>query len=418
MDFHGKYIFFQENQNLNYGFSWKISTFVLMLTRSHYIDILTLKANRAPATVILGARQTGKTTLAIEFGKSRTEGYIYLDLESPTDRAKLTDPESFLIHYQDQLVILDEMQQMPELFSVLRSVIDRNRRVGRFLLLGSASPHLVKGVSESLAGRVSYMELHPFGLLEILPAYSQQQHWFRGGFPQAFLANADTDFQDWAQAFVRSYIERDFGQLFGYDLNPSLMERLWLMIAHVQGGVWNAESYARALGVTAPVVVRYLDFMEGAFLVRRLRPWFTNTQKRLVKSPKVYVRDSGLVHYLNRVSSYDALQGHLIIGGSWEGYVIEQVIEAMPDGLDAYFYRTHNGAEADLVLVKASQPVACIEIKYSNAPSVSKGFYTSIDDLGAKKNFVVTPSSDAWPQRNVWVCSLQEFVKKHLPSLG
>jgi uncharacterized protein len=389
-----------------------------MLERDIYVEVLALKATRAPAIVILGARQVGKTTLAIQFAKLRSEGHVYLDMESPTDRVKLADPEAFFAHYQDQLVILDEVQQMPEIFSVLRSVIDKNRRVGRFLLLGSASPHLVKGVSESLAGRVSYMELSPLGLQEITPEYSQQQHWYRGGFPQAFLAPHDADFQDWAQAYVRSYIERDFSQLFGYNLNSALMERLWLMVAHAQGGVWNSESYARALGVTAPVVNRYLDFMEGAFLVRRLKPWFVNSQKRLVKSPKVYVRDSGLVHYLNRVSSFDDLQGHLIVGGSWEGYVIEQIIEALPTEIDAYYYRTHNGAEADLVLVKAMQPLACIEIKYSNAPTVSKGFYASVEDLGTTKNFVITPHSDAWPIRNAWVCNLQEFVKKHLAGLG
>lgn len=382
------------------------------------IATMTVKAKRAPAIVILGARQVGKTTLAQQFGETRPEGYLYIDFESPTDMAKLADAEAFFALHADKMVILDEVQHRPDIFNILRSVIDRNRRNGRFILLGSASPHLVNGVSESLAGRTSYLELTPITLTELPENYSLQQHWFRGGFPTALLAETNADFTDWADGYIRSYAERDLRMLFGYDLNTSIISRLWQMIAAAQSGLWNAESYSRALGVTAPVVNRYLDFMEGAFLVRKLQPWFTNVQKRLVKAPKVYVRDSGLTHALNRISDYDMLLGHPIAGGSWEGYVIEQIMAKAGDDIKPYFYRTHNGAEADLVLVKGNVPVCCIEIKLTNAPTISRGFHSSIADIGTDKNFIVTPGSDTYPGgKNITVCSLKYFMKNYLREL-
>ncbi len=277
--------------------------------------------------VILGPRQVGKTTFALQVAESRLKKSIYLDLESRADLVKLSsDPELFLESHSDKLVILDEAQLMPEIFSILRPLIDRNRVTGRFLLLGSASPGLVKGVSESLAGRMSYLDLSPLQLSEILPMYNMNTHWFRGGFPNAFLAPDDHLFADWAESFVRSYIELDFNHLFGYNLNPSLMNRLWQMIAYNQSHIWNGEEFSRSLGVTTPVTNRYLEILEGAFLVRRLLPWFVNNGKRLVKTPKIYLRDTGVLHYLNRVTNYDDLQGHPIVGASWESYVIEQII--------------------------------------------------------------------------------------------
>ncbi len=381
------------------------------------IKVLAKKAKRSPATAILGARQVGKTTIAIQYTESTGKDFVYLDMESPTDLAKLSDPESFFAANANKLVIIDEVQQHPALFNVLRTVIDKDRRAGRFLLLGSASPHLVKGVSESLAGRISFMELSPFHFNEIIGQYSQDLHWFRGGFPQSFLAANNQDAQDWMQDFIKTYVERDFRMLFGYDLNPSIISRLWQMLAYAQGGIWNAESYSRSLGITAPVVNRYLDFMEGAFLMRKLQPWFVNVQKRLVKAPKIYVRDSGLVHAMNRVANLTDLVGHPIVGGSWEGYVIEQVAKALPEDTTVYYYRTHNGAEADLVLVRAMQPVAAIEIKLSNAPTISKGFYSSIADLGTEKNFVITPYSDSWPVKNITVCSLKTFLSEKLTKI-
>ncbi len=381
------------------------------------ISFLARKAGRSPIIAILGARQVGKTTLAKQYGETVKSGYVYLDMESPTDLSKLSDPESFFASNAEKLIIIDEVQQNPTLFNVLRAVIDRDRRPGRFLLLGSASPHLVKGVSESLAGRITFIELTPFQLTEVTPQYSQDFHWFRGGFPSAFLGETDTDAQEWARDFVKTYVERDFRMLFGYELNSSIIGRLWQMLAYNHSGLWNSESYARSLGVTSPVVNRYLDFMEGAFLVRKLQPWFNNGGKRLVKSPKIYIRDSGLVHTMNTVTKYDDLSGHPIVGASWEGYVCEQIIKSLPDSIRAYFYRTHNGAEADLILVKAMKPIAAIEIKLSNAPSISKGFYTSISDLDTENNYVITPNSDTWPVKNITVCSLKQFLAKELKKL-
>lgn len=387
-----------------------------MITRNA-ISLLSLKAKRAPALIILGARQVGKTTLAQQFGATRPEGYIYLDFESPSDLAKLADAEAFFSFHADKMVILDEVQQKPEIFNILRSVIDRDRRNGRFVLLGSASPHLVHGVTESLAGRISYLDLSPISITELPVAYSIQHHWYRGGFPNALLAENDYDFNDWAQAYVRSYIERDLRLLFGFDLNMTISGKLWKMIAYAQSGIWNAESYARALGVTAPVVNRYLDFLEGAFLIRKLQPWFVNIQKRLVKSPKIYVKDSGLVHHLNGIANYDNLVGHLVAGGSWEGYIIEQICANLAEGIQPYFYRTHNGAEVDLVLVNGNLPICAIEIKLTNAPSISRGFHSSIADLGTVHNFVITPSSDTYPVGNVMVCSIKYFLDNYLKNL-
>lgn len=376
---------------------------------------LTLKASWAPAVAILGPRQCGKTTLAKAFGALQSNGFIYLDLESPTDKAKLTDAEAFFKYNEEKLVIIDEAQLMPELFSILRSVIDSNRRNGRFLLLGSASPNLVHGVTESLAGRISFLELGPLKFQEITNSgYNWRTHWLKGGFPQAFLTENNLAWADWMAAFIKTYTERDFRLLFGVNLNSVAIAKLWQMLAYNQGNIWKAEMYANSLGVSAPTANRYFEFLEGAFLVHRLQAFTANTNKRMVKAPKVYVKDSGIVHYVNRITDNDTLQSHPIIGASWEGYVIQQIYANRPEGMDMYYYRTQNGAEVDVVLIKANQPVACTEIKLSNAPTVSRGFYNCIDDLGTTKNYVITPSSDTYPIKNIWVCSLEDFLKKYL----
>jgi uncharacterized protein len=376
---------------------------------------LTLKASWAPAIAILGPRQCGKTTLAKTFGALQHTGFIYLDLESPSDKAKLTDAEAYFKLHADKLVIIDEAQLMPEIFSILRSVIDSNRRNGRFLLLGSASPHLVHGVTESLAGRISFLELGPLKLQEITSSgYDWRLHWLKGGFPQAFFTENNLAWVDWMAAFIKTYTERDFRLLFGVNLNSVAIAKLWQMLAYNQGNIWKAEMYANSLGVSAPTANRYFEFLEGAFLVHRLQAFTGNTNKRMVKAPKVYVKDSGLVHYINRINDNDTLQSHPIIGASWEGYVIQQIYANKSDDLEMYFYRTQNGAEVDVVLVRANQPVACVEIKLSNAPTVSRGFYNCIDDLGTSKNYVITPSSDTYPIKNIWVCNVEDFLKKYL----
>jgi predicted AAA+ superfamily ATPase len=376
------------------------------------------KLKLAPAVAILGSRQIGKTTLALQLANTNNKPFLYLDLESSRDIAKLSDdPESFFDFHHDKLIILDEVQTIPRLFPLLRSVIDRKRTKGRFLLLGSATPDLIKGASESLAGRVSYYDLNPVCLQEVSSSFTMQQHWYRGGYPLALLAESDSAYLDWVQSFIRSYVQSDLSMLFGYNLNPVISEKLMMMLAHNHGQLLNAQDLSRSLGVTSPVVTRYIDFLVGAFLVYKLQPWFPNVGKRLVKSPKTYIKDSGLLHGLLYVQGFDQLTLHPIIGASWEGYVVEQIMYHKAAHLSCYFYRTHSGAEADLVLVKGNKPVACIEIKYSNAPKPSKGFFVSVDDLGTKQNFIITPATDTYKHQGATVCSLQTFLNDLLPKL-
>ncbi len=369
-----------------------------------------------PAVAILGPRQVGKTTLAKQLAAAHPDTTLYLDLEKPADRNRLADAHSYLQNQQGKRVIIDEVQLMPELFSVLRPLIDEHRRPGRFILLGSASPKLVKGVSETLAGRIAYTELTPVTTTELPANISYNQHWFRGGFPESLLAKSDTTAQQWLKAFIRSYVERDLENLFGVNISSVNMHRLWTMLAHVSGNVWNAETFARSLGVTAPTVLRYVDYLEGGFMVNRLQPWFVNTKKRLVKSPKVYVRDTGLLHALLNIHSADEVLSHPVAGASWEGYVLEQIAALKNPELQLYFYRTHDGAECDAVLVKGIKPVACIEIKRSNAPVVAKGFLHCIEDLQPNYKGIVTPESETYmAQHNVQVTGLQSFLKEQLP---
>lgn len=369
-----------------------------------------------PAVAILGPRQVGKTTLAKQLSAHLKKEVLYLDLEKTADKNKLTDSHTYLSTQKDKCVILDEVQLMPELFSALRPLIDEFRKPGRFILLGSASPHLVKGVSESLAGRISYTELTPIGLMEMPKNIGRQTFWLRGGFPNSLLAKTDAASSRWLKSFIRSYVERDIDMLFGVNLSNITMQRLWTMLAHANGGIWNAETFARSLGITAPTALRYLHYLEAGYMVRRLQPWFVNATKRLVKSPKVYVRDSGILHALLNLGSIDDILSHPIAGTSWEGFVIEQIFQLKPPDTQAYFYRTHDGAECDVVLVKGIKPIACIEIKISNAPTISKGFYECVADLKPEYKFVVTPDSDEYKiKEDVMVTSLHNFLKNHLP---
>lgn len=369
-----------------------------------------------PAVAILGPRQVGKTTLAKQLAAGRKDTTIYLDMEKPADRNRLLDAYSYLHSQEDKCVIIDEVQLVPELFSMLRPLIDEQRRPGRFILLGSASPLLVKGVSETLAGRIAYTELTPVTTTELPKNITYNKHWFRGGFPEPLLAKTDTAAQQWMQAFIRSYVERDLENLFGVNISSVTMQRLWTMLAHVSGNVWNAEIFARSLGVTAPTILRYVDYLEGGFMVKRLQPWFTNTKKRLVKSPKVYVRDTGLLHTLLNITSADEVLSHPVAGASWEGYVLEQIAACKNPQLQLYYYRTHDGAECDAVLVKGIKPVACIEIKMSNAPAISKGLLHCIDDLKPKHKLVVTPQSETYTaQHGIQVTGIKYFLEKQLP---
>ena len=373
-----------------------------------------------PAVALLGARQIGKTTLAKLYAEKTEKEILFLDLELESHYARLlNDAESYLIKNKDKLIVIDEVQRMPKLFALLRAIIDLDRRPGRFLLLGSSSPHLVKGVSESLAGRIAYLDLGGINLKEAFESkISGETLWFKGGFPTALLSKSNHDAQQWCSNLIKSYSEKDMNELFGVEFSAVTIRNFWSMLAHQNGGLWNKESYAKSLGITAPTVGRYLEYMEAAFLVTRLQPWFNNSKKRLVKAPKIYIRDSGMLHTLVKTADMDELFGHPAVGNSWEGFIIEQVRQLKPHYLDMYFYRTHQGTEADLVLVKGMKPVALIEIKLSATPQVTKGFLQSITDLKTKHNFIVTPSGDSYKTKEkITICSSAEFIKELLGTI-
>jgi predicted AAA+ superfamily ATPase len=367
-----------------------------MITRRIKLQLLNALDN-APAVALLGPRQVGKTTLALDIGRTRPS--IYLDLETASDRAKLTDVESYLGGHEDKLVILDEVHRMPELFQSLRGLIDRGRRharhAGRFLLLGSASVDLLQQSGESLAGRISYLELAPLDALEVPPG-DLETLWGRGGFPSSFLAKSDSISFRWRQDFIRTYLERDIPQ-FGPRLPAETLRRLWTMLAHLQGELLNAATLARGLGVDGTTVTRYLDLLVDLLLVRRLPPWHRNLGKRLVKSPKIYVRDSGLVHALLRLPTLDDVLGHPVVGGSWEGFVIESLLAASPDGTEASFYRTSAGAEIDLILALPGNVLWAIEIKRSSAPKLARGFHHACADLKPAQRFAVYNGTERFP---------------------
>ncbi len=372
-----------------------------------------------PAIALLGPRQVGKTTLARQLiGKLKKEP-IYFDLEADADLQRLKDPAFLFEQYAGNCIILDEVQRMPSLFRQLRPVIDKKRTPGKFILTGSASPDLVKGVSESLAGRIAFLELTPITLPEARRArISQVKHWYRGGFPDALLAANDAAYIRWASNFIRSYIERDLSILFGVNLSEKIIRNFWYMLAANNGGIWNAETYARSLGVSSPTIKRYLDFLEGAFLIRQLPTWFVNTQKRLVKAPKVYIRDSGILHVLNGVLYANQLPLNITVGASWEGYVVEQVASLKPPHLEIYYYRTHHGAECDIILTKGTKPILAAEIKFSNNPVMSKGFYTSLEDLDLKHGYVIVPKGNTYQVDKKLTClNLVNFLTEILPSL-
>lgn len=376
------------------------------------------KLSYSPAVAILGPRQVGKTTLAKIIAENDGAPFTYLDVENPRDQIRLRDAYTYLENLKTCCIIIDEIQLMPELFSLLRPLIDEDRRAGRFILLGSASPALVKGVSESLAGRIAYIELTPIGLMELSEGISLNEHWFRGGFPEALLAANPQSSRDWLNDFIRSYVERDLAHLFGVSLVPVLLRNFWNMLAHSNGNILNAEVFARSLGITAPTVLRYTGFLEGGYMIRRLQPWFVNAKKRLVKSPKIYIRDTGILHRLLSISSLEDLYGHPGVGASWEGYVIEQIYQRVPDGLELFFYRTQAGAECDLVLVRGITPVACIEIKLTNAPVISKGFISCTEDLLPIYKYIITPGSETFTtSHDVVITNLRYFLENDLAKI-
>ena len=341
------------------------------------------------AVVLLGPRQVGKTTLALEIVRGRDA--VHLDLESPQDRQILSEPELYLREQAGRLVVIDEVQLMPGLFTNLRSQIDARRRaghrVGQFLLLGSASNTLLQQTAESLAGRVSYLELTGLNLTEVGQG-GLNQLWLRGGFPDAYQATDNDISLHWRQDFIRTYLERDIPQL-GPRIPAETLRRFWTMLAHNQGGLLNAARLAAGLGVSGQSVGRYLDLMVDLMLVGRLEPWHANVGKRLVKSPKIYVRDSGLVHSLLSIATPEGLLAHPVVGGSWEGFVVENLLSVVPRGTGAYFYRDSSGAELDLVLTMPSGEIWAVEVKRTTSPKVSRGFHTASNVVAADARFLV-----------------------------
>lgn len=355
-----------------------------------------------PAVVLLGPRQAGKTTLAFAM-RQLSPGALYLDLELPSAQRQLDDPEAFFLAHPNQLVILDEIQRLPELFPVLRGVIDLRRRDGeasqQFLLLGSASGVLLQQAGESLAGRLAQLELTPFQAREILAGNATvsdlNAFWVRGGFPLSWLAANDAQSLVWREMFITTYLEKDIPAL-GPRIPATTLRRLWTMLAHNQGELLDQAKLAAALGISGQTVGRYIDLLCDLMLVRRLPAWSGNTGKRLVRTPKVYVRDSGLVHALLGLQDLDSILSHPVAGSSWEGLVIEQLITAAPHAR-ASFYRTSHGAEADLVLEFKSGQTWVIEVKRSSAPTLSKGFYLAGADVGAARRLLVAPVAQPFP---------------------
>ncbi len=365
-----------------------------MLQR-HALSPLTQALEAQAAVVLLGPRQVGKTTLALQIGATRPS--VYLDLERGPDAQILAEPELYLDEQAGKLVILDEVQRMPGLFATLRGQIDARRRqglrTGQFLLLGSASNVLLHQSAESLAGRVRYLELAP-----LQPDETQGPLWLRGGFPDSLLAATDRASLTWRQDFIRTYLERDIPAL-GPRIPAATLRRFWTMLAHAQGGLLNAAALAEGLGVSGQTVTRYLDLLVDLMLVRRLSPWHSNAGKRLVKAPKVFVRDSGLVHALLGIETEEQLLGHPVVGGSWEGHCIEALIAAAPAGTEPHFYRSAGGAEIDLVLRLPSGAIWAVEVKRTAAPKVSRGFHEAAADIAATDRLLVYAGAQEVPLR-------------------
>jgi len=374
-------------------------------------DTVRERLNNNPAVAILGPRQCGKTTLALEIVKSFSQS-VYLDLENPTDLAKLDDPVAYFSLHNDDLICLDEIQRVPDLFTTLRSIIDQRGRNGQFLILGSASRDLIHQSSESLAGRISYLHLTPFLFPEVEPSPDTDiRHlWLKGGFPRSYLSkNLDVSIA-WRQDFIRTFLERDIG-MFGFRMPPARVGRLWKMCAHIHGSLLNTSKLGNSLGVSSHTVRSYIDLLEQTFMLRVLLPDSPNLKKRLVKSPKIYIRDSGILHTLLDIRSHDDLLSHPIIGASYEGFALENIL-AFTDDYEATFYRTSAGAEIDLILRKGRRTLA-FEFKSSTVPRVLKGFWNALEDISPDEAYVIAPVKEPYPIKGgVMVYSLQEIIAK------
>lgn len=387
-----------------------------MISRILYKTVIS-SLKSLPVVGIIGSRQVGKTTLAKEIQKNIPKA-VYLDLELPSDLIKLQNAEYYLAENSDKLIIIDEIQREQKLFPLIRALVDQNRKPGRFLLLGSASPDFMKQSSESLAGRIIYHELTPFIINEFNGSkFNVNKLWLLGGYPLSLLAKDNIHSYNWREAFIKTYLERDIPQ-FGLKIPSVQLRKFWTMLAHLHGKLWNASQLAASMGLSAPTIKNYLDILTDTFIVRQLPPYFVNVKKRIIKSPKIYIRDTGLLHSLLNINDFDSLSGNPIVGHSWEGFVIEQILNAINSNFRNYFYRTSTGNEIDLIVEKNIKEIFAVEIKYSSAPVLSKGFYLAFNELKCKKGFIIYPGKDEYSINDkIKVVPLTNFIyslKKYL----
>lgn len=389
-----------------------------MIKREKYRQIVDALQSM-PVVALIGARQVGKTTLSIEISKQINKQVTYIDLESDADFNKLTDAENYLKRFSDQLLIIDEVQRKPDLFRLLRGIVDERKRngetSGHFLLLGSSSADLLQKSSESLAGRIRYLELTPFTINELYEneraAFSLEKLWLRGGFPGSYLAATEQESWEWRRDFFVTYVERDIPNL-GVGVPPAQLKRFWKMLAHYHGNQINFSELGRSLETSHTTIRNYLDLLVDFYMVRQLLPWSGNIKKRLVKSPKIYLRDSGILHSLLQLSDIEALLSHPSLGASWEGFVIENIINLLNDRWEYYYYRTATQAEIDLVLHSPANQTWAIEIKRSSAPKLTRGFYEGCKDIGATSKWVITANNDRYPlPGEVEVIGISEFLE-------
>jgi len=376
-----------------------------MIARESYLSLVSSAVRRSPVTALLGPRQCGKTTLARQFGDAHNA--VYFDLESASARHRLQNPEMALGALRG-LIVLDEIQTMPELFNVLRVLVDRRRNPSKFLILGSASPHLVRGVSESLAGRVEFVELSGFQLEETGSSLLETL-WVRGGFPRSMLARNDADSTAWREGFIQTFLQRDIPQL-GITLAAPTLRRFWTMLAHYHGQTWNSSELARSMSVTDKTVRSWLDILTGTFMVRQLQPWFENVKKRQVKAPKIYLRDSGLLHTLLNLPDFTALYSHPRVGASWEGFALEQTLNVLRPA-EAYYWALHGGGELDLMFLHRGRRYG-VEFKFTEIPSATRSMHNAIQDLGLRRLWIVYPGENAFPiDRRIIAWPLGDIAK-------